>query len=199
MKPSSLYQCSHRFAIIILEAIQETIGPASYKALVLRSGLQVGDDPPTNFSFQELRRAFEHDLDPASVDGIFLRAGRSAYCHFLRQFANETGFGNLEFRLLPTQKRILTGLNTLANILNSECDGAIRVSVENGQWTWTDTNCVECAQEKREKPVSHFMTGFLQEYLSWISGGRIYQIDEMACRSCGDPACVVVINQIPLD
>jgi hypothetical protein len=38
----------------------------------------------------------------------------------------------------------------------------------------------------------------LQEALYWVSGGKFYNVTEETCIAQDDPACLVVIERIPL-
>jgi len=38
----------------------------------------------------------------------------------------------------------------------------------------------------------------LQEALYWLSGGKVFNVEETACIAKGDPACTIVIDRIPL-
>jgi len=192
-------RCSGRFSVIVVDALKETIGPDRFADLVQRHPSMISDDSLADLSFQDLHRVFEQEFGLKTAGGIFLRAGRSAFGYFVKQFDAETGFEGLEFRLKPTPKRILTGLKALANIFNQECGSAIEVTVEGDSWSWADSNCSECNQERPQAYACHFTTGLLQEYLSWISGGRIFQLKETAGRANGAAVCLISIHHRPLD
>jgi hypothetical protein len=38
----------------------------------------------------------------------------------------------------------------------------------------------------------------LQEALYWVSGGKVFNVEETACIAHGGAACTVVIDKIPL-
>jgi predicted hydrocarbon binding protein len=38
----------------------------------------------------------------------------------------------------------------------------------------------------------------LQEGLRWVSGGKEFRVDEVACISGGDPACVFHVYKEPI-
>ena len=40
--------------------------------------------------------------------------------------------------------------------------------------------------------------GLLQEALYWLSGGKVFNVEEIACIARGDAACTIVIDQTPL-
>ncbi len=199
MNTTNPYGCSPRYAAIVLDAFRETIGEAKLAEVMKHMTADQSTSGEEGFSFLSLRRACEQAFDRTATDGIFLRAGRAAYCDMLKKYADETGFGSLNFRLLPTQKRIYAGLNALAEIINHECGAEIEITPEKGYWIWKDTRCPECGNERREAPTSHFARGLLQEYLSWISAGRVYELEEKGCTACGNEACEIRINQRPLD
>jgi hypothetical protein len=50
-----------------------------------------------------------------------------------------------------------------------------------------------------EGPACHLWVGFLQEYLYWASGGKLYSVFETECVACGASACKIVIDRQALD
>ena len=48
-------------------------------------------------------------------------------------------------------------------------------------------------------PVATWQSGFFQEGLAWMSGGKNFLVEETACAACGDSACILRIVRQPLD
>jgi predicted hydrocarbon binding protein len=40
--------------------------------------------------------------------------------------------------------------------------------------------------------------GLLQESLYWLSGGKIFNVEETHCIARGDKACTIVIDRTPI-
>jgi predicted hydrocarbon binding protein len=40
--------------------------------------------------------------------------------------------------------------------------------------------------------------GLLQESLYWLSGGKIFNVEETECIARGDPACTILIEKQPI-
>jgi len=55
-----------------------------------------------------------------------------------------------------------------------------------------------CWGRKSDKAVCHAATGLLQEGLRWVSGGKEFRVDEVACIATGDPACVFHVYKEPI-
>lgn len=146
-----------------------------------------------------LAKALEEVYGAQGARGVALRSGRSAFCYFLKTFGDETGFNGLEFRLLPPRRRMYAGLQRLAEVISSQAGQPVSVRAEEQAWLVQIDACPECWQQHSAAAVCYFSVGFLQEFLSWLSGGRVYLVEETACRAKGDPACILRIDQKPLD
>ncbi len=46
--------------------------------------------------------------------------------------------------------------------------------------------------ERADLPLA---VGLVQEWLYWLSGGKIFNVEEIACIARGDPACTLVIDR----
>jgi predicted hydrocarbon binding protein len=64
---------------------------------------------------------------------------------------------------------------------------------------WQIDLCPECWGRQSITPTCHFTVGLLQEFLSWLSGGKIYLVEETSCKAKGDTVCQIRIDQKPLD
>ncbi len=146
-----------------------------------------------------LQQALEDVYGPQGARGVALRSGRAAFCYFLRTYGGKTGFDELDFRLLPPRRRIQTGLERLAQVLSGEGAGTILVQDAGSEWQVQIENCPECWGWKNESPLCYFSIGLLQEFLTWMSGGKIYLVEETACRVKGDQVCTIRIEKKPLD
>ncbi len=201
-------QLSAALTQVIIEGLQEFIGKSDLDKLFQSSAafrfhesgslLQAGAGLPYA-EITALAQALEEVYGPQGARGIALRSGRSTFCYFLKNFGEETGFNELDFRLLPPRRRVYAGLKRLAEVIGGEVGQTINVQTEEKAWQVQIDACPECWQQQSKDAVCYFSVGFLQEFLSWLSGGRVYLIEETACRAKGDPACVLRIDQKPLD
>jgi predicted hydrocarbon binding protein len=49
-----------------------------------------------------------------------------------------------------------------------------------------------------DDPACHLAVGLLQESLYWVSGGKIFNVQETHCIARGDPACTIAIGMTPI-
>jgi len=64
---------------------------------------------------------------------------------------------------------------------------------------WHNDRCPVCWGRKTEVPCCHLAVGIIQESLYWVSGGRNFTVQEIACIARGDEACTIAIDKKPLD
>lgn len=199
---------SERMTRIVLRGMQEIIGGAGMLAVADRiknSQWAEGALPGQRLEglrfidVSSLQQAFEELYGGQGARGAALRSGRSSFIYFLKEFSEETGFNQLDFRLTPMRKRVLRGLESMALILSREIGQPIQVQASEIAWTWQIDLCPECWNRQSLTAACHFTVGLLQEFLGWLSGGKFYLVEEIACRAKGEPVCLIRIDQKPLD
>ena len=104
----------------------------------------------------------------------------------------------MAFRLLPLSTKLHTGTKAFADLFNKHTDQKVRVEEKEDQIFWHIERCPLCWQRKADEPVCHLAVGLLQEALYWLSGGKIFNVEETACIARGDGACTIVIDRVPL-
>jgi len=200
--------CSNLLMQVVQEGVREIIGQAGVNAvfnLGLRTRLlpqEGGPDFEQDLTFEEiagLQIALESLYGPRGGRGIALRAGRASFPYFLRQFGERAGLTQMDFRLLPTQARLSSGLDVLARLLSNLCHITVRLEETPGHWLLWVENCPECWHRQTQEAVCHFWVVFLQEFMAWASNGRYYAVVESQCSALGASACVFQIDQQALD
>lgn len=193
--------CSDEMTQIVLEGAREVIDRGEIDALADAAGLPVPNKGEnwTESQFLAFIGAMETLHGKLGARGIALRIGRASFRGFVRIFGTEEGFEEPEYRLLPVRKRARAGLEKFAAIFACACGMKIAVDTEPDAWIWTIADCRQCSNPLIETTVSHFMLGLLQEYLGWISGGKVFQVEETACQADGAANCVIRIARLPLD
>jgi predicted hydrocarbon binding protein len=63
---------------------------------------------------------------------------------------------------------------------------------------WHIERCPLCWKRKTEEPICHLAVGLLQESLYWLSGGKIFNVEETTCIAKGDATCTIMIDKTPL-
>lgn len=202
--------CSRELCQIFLEGMQEMMGQSGLVAALSnvrrpdrRDAAQTHLELSNELDFAEIAglvKALEKQYGLRGGQGIVLRAGKAAFKYFLRRFGTQMRLGELEYRLLPTMQRLKTGLAALAETLSVQCGVPVEASEISESWIFRIDQCPWCLHRpSEENSVCYFIVGLLQEYFSWVSGGRYYEVREVECRAAGGVACVFQINKQPLD
>jgi len=83
----------------------------------------------------------------------------------------------------------------LAKTVSDLCCEPFLATEDGDAWIWQAHTCPVCRQQQSEKPVCYFIVGLLQEFVTTISGGRIYNIVESECLAMGSVACTFRIDK----
>lgn len=194
-------KCSNQMVQVVLEGVREVIDQEEISAVLAAGGLpNLGDQTHWTFdAFKAVLSSMEVRHGRLGLRGIAVRVGRASFAELVKVYGSDGGFEEPEYRLLPVRKRARVGLEKIAAIFNCACHLRVAVDTEPDAWVWTIANCPSCGDPQVESAVSHFMLGLLQAYLSWISGGKMFQIEEKACMADGAPNCIIHIHRLPID
>lgn len=208
MSDQNIPKLTARLTSVIIQGIWEFVGQSELDQILsisseipYRSSEQMlQDNAVMDFSqIGALQRAVEHVYGPQGARGFALRSGRAAFCYFLKNYGERTGFGELDFRLLPPRQRLRVGLERMAQVISAETGGEVSILDGDQAWQIQIDRCPECWNRKSEAAECYFSVGMVQEFLGWQSGGKIYLAEETACQARGDPACVIRVEKKPLD
>ena len=192
---------------IILFGMEEVMGVNGVDALLRLAPLEnfIQNSPQVNaehaFSFETvslLQSTLEQAYGPRGGRGLALRVGRACFKYGLKEYGSMLGLTEIAFRLLPLPTKLRTGVKTFADLFNKHTDQKVRVEEKDNKIFWHIERCPLCWERKAEEPVCHLAVGLLQEALYWVSGGKVFNIEETACIARGDVACTIVIDQTPL-
>jgi len=192
---------------IILLGMQEVMGIAGVDALgglaPLESFIQNSQEvnPTQAFSFETmslLQSTLEQAYGPRGGRGLALRVGRAAFKYGLKEYGSMLGLTEMAFRLLPLPTKLHTGAKAFADLFNKHTDQKVRIEEKDNKIFWHIDQCPLCWERKAEEPICHLAVGLLQESLYWVSGGKVFNVEETACIAHGDGVCTIVIDQIPL-
>lgn len=207
MSQGLAYYYPNRMGRIILDSMEEVVGKNGLNQvlnLLGRSDL-IGNYPPSDsqraFSFSaigSLLAQLENAYGPRGGRGLALRTGRVAFKYGLREFGQQMGVMETAFRLLPLDAKIRVGGQALAELFNKETDQRVSIQEEGEKLLWIIERCPVCWGRQTEDTVCHLAVGLLQESLYWVSGGKIFSVEETLCIAKGDPTCTIEINQTPL-
>jgi len=193
---------------IALLAYEEVVGHNGLNAVLNRAGLGhwINNYPPGNydaaFPFSDLaqiQRAAEELYGPRGGRGLALRAGRACFKHGLREFGTLLGVSDLTFRLLPLNMKMKVGAEVFARTLDRLTGQGVRLEETAETMRWVLGRCPICWGRKSEAPCCHLAIGVVQEALYWVSGGKNFLVEEVACTAKGDPTCVIQVDRQPVD
>lgn len=159
-------------------------------------------DPTFRISYQDLSQ-----IQWKLIEGFGLRGGRgiaelsgqASLRYGLRELGESMGLTGLDFRLLPLPRRVKGGLTKMAQVLSAHSDQIITVVEEENAFLWRVKKCPYCWQQQAVEPICNLTSGWLHEYLSWLSGGKYYRVTEIECTACGAEECVHRIDKQPLE
>jgi hypothetical protein len=106
------------------------------------------------------------------------------------------GLTEMAFRLLHLFREAPCGAKAFAELFNSLPTNR---SVGRRGWRllWHIERCPGW-ERKTHDPVCHLAVGLLQEALYWVSGGKVFNVEEKTCIASGDKTCTIVIDQSPM-
>ena len=192
---------------IILLGMEEVMGLNGVDALLRLAPLEnfIRNSPQVNeehaFSFETvslLQSTLELAYGPRGGRGLALRVGRACFKYGLKEYGSMLGLTEIAFRLLPLPTKLHTGAKAFADLFNKHTDQKVRVEEKDNKIFWYIERCPLCWERKAEEPICHLAVGLLQEALYWVSGGKVFNVEETACIARGDAACTIVMDQTPL-
>jgi predicted hydrocarbon binding protein len=202
------YYYANKFALIMLDALEDVIGENGLKAVLNLAHLPdlIGNFPPDNlekdFDFADvsaINQALEEIYGPRGGRGLALRAGRVTFADSLKNFGALAGAGDLAFKILPLNAKMRIGVPSMARIFTQVSDQHSTSKEIEGEIVYTIHRCPVCwGRHDLDKPVCFIAVGLLQEGLKWLSGGNEFRVNESKCVSMGDEVCEFVIQKIPV-
>lgn len=205
-KPNYYY--TNKLSRIILFSFEEIIGHNGLVAVLNHADLSylINNFPPNDnepgMHFDELSRvhlSLEQLYGPRGGRGLALRSGRVCFKIGLREFGEEFGITGTDFRLLPLDKKVLTGIKLLASLFNNHSNQLVKVRELSDRILWIVEHCPICWNRNTDTQVCYLNVGMLQEGLYWISGGKLFLVEETECIAKGDTNCTIAIDKIAIN
>jgi hypothetical protein len=187
MKNSNPLSCSATFGQVISEAAVDVLGQADAACLAMHGECGV--------EIHTLITSLQQCYGPCGSKGVAQRMGQAAFKYFLNSYGNELNLTSMDYHLLPSGKRLKTGLEAVSRKLGEECGTAIRLDADEGAYYWHITSDKASDREWIKGGFAYFLAGMAQELLSWSGGGRFYNVREVPDAA----ACVLKMDQRPLD
>jgi predicted hydrocarbon binding protein len=190
---------------IILLGMEEVMGVNGMNAVLRLGNLenllhpQMSGDRPFSFeTITTIQTSLELTYGPRGGRGVALRIGRATFKSGLKEYGSMLGLTEMAFRLLPLSTKLHKGSQAFADLFNKYTDQRVRVEERENKIFWIIERCPLCWGRKAEEVVCHLAVGLLQESLYWVSGGKMFNIEETTCIAHGDTTCTIVIDQTPL-
>jgi predicted hydrocarbon binding protein len=207
MNALATYHYPNRMGRIILLSMEEVMGRNGVNALLKLASLSTlienypSDNTEPAFPFStvsNLTEMLEQAYGPHGGRGLALRIGRACFNYGVRQYSTQLGLTEMAFRLLPLPTKLHAGASAFAELFNNFTDQRVRVEDDDGKILWHIERCPLCWERKSQDPVCHLAVGLLQEALYWLSGGKVFNVEEKTCIAAGDETCTIVIDQSPI-
>lgn len=201
---SETYHYPQKMGRIVLLGMEEVIGKGGMDAvlnLATLNDLQPSASNERTFSFDtvsKLHQSLEQVYGPRGGRGLALRSGRACFKYGIKEYGSMLGLTEMAFRLLPLPTKLRTGARSFADLFNKHTDQQVRVEETEAQILWHIERCPLCWERHAEEPVCHLAVGLLQEALYWLSGGKVFSVEETACHARGDEHCIITIQKAPL-
>jgi predicted hydrocarbon binding protein len=201
------YHYPNRMGRIILLSMEEVMGRNGVNAVLNLASLRslIANYPPDNASLDfpfstvgSLTEMLEQAYGPHGGRGLALRIGRACFNNGVRQYGSQMGLTETAFRLLPLPMKLQAGAEAFAGLFNKFTDQQVRFEEEHGKLLWHIDRCPLCWERRASDPVCHLAVGLLQEALTWLSGGRIFNVEEKTCIAVGDKTCTIEIDPSPI-
>ena len=201
------YYYPNKMARIFVLAMEEIMGKNGLNAILNMAKLPnlIDNYPPDNLDkafdfadFSSLNQALEEMYGVRGGRGLALRAGRATFARGLQGLGAMTGVGDMAFKVLPLPVKLKLGIPGFAGLFNQISDQVVRIEEQPDHFVWHIDRCPVCWQRKSEKACCFVATGLLQEALRWVSSGKEFRVDEVACIAMGDPSCSFWIYKEPI-
>ncbi|WKZ40304.1 MAG: 4-vinyl reductase [Anaerolineales bacterium] len=192
---------------IILLGMEEVISKGGVDAILHLAELDdlIQNYPPSkaekSFSFEKvslLLGTLEQAYGPRGGRGLALRTGRASFKYGLKEYGSMLGLTEVAFRLLPLTTKLRVGARSFAELFNKHTDQRVRVEETDNTIFWHIERCPLCWERKADEPICHLAVGLLQEALYWLSGGKVFNVEETACIARGDSNCTILVYKTPL-
>ncbi len=196
-----------RMGRIILQGMEEIIGRNGVHAVLNLASLSeyIENYPPAvsdrTLPFKlvsDLHVALEQAYGPRGGRGLALRIGRATFAYGLKEYGSQLGLTEMAFRLLPLPTKLHVGAKSFAELFNRHTDQVVRIEETDTHLLWNIERCPLCWGRHSDGPVCHLAVGLLQESLYWLSGGKIFNVEETHCIARGDSACIIEIEKTPI-
>lgn len=188
---------------VILLGLEEVIGKSGMDTIFQLTEIPElkQTNPNQKISFESislLHKSLEQIYGPRGGRGLALRTGRACFKYGIKEYGSLMGITEMAFRLLPLQTKMKVGSKSFADLFNRHTDQKVRVEENDKKILWHIEQCPLCWQKTATEPTCHLAVGVLQEALYWLSGGKVFNVEETHCIAQGDSSCTIEIDKTPI-
>jgi hypothetical protein len=141
-----------------------------------------------------LQTVMEQKFGQKELQGLLVRSGRASCKFFVKEYGPDMQVTSIEYRLLPSKKRLTAGLLAAANLWSQLFKMDVSVVDDANAWTW---------RENHKNPQSgqdcYFTIGLLQEYLAWLSGGKAFSVKKAEVMDSAGMGLWLKIDKQPIE
>jgi predicted hydrocarbon binding protein len=197
-----------------LEAVEEVAGERGILVILRQAGLGhlAGNYPPERLAFSAhtfkeyagLNRAI-FDFYGRAAGSFARRIGRVSTRHTVEKQDDLLGLQALALKAMGTELRVKLALMSSARLFINlyKKEGNIEVThiVEDhgDHFTYSLKECPCCAGLAAERPICAMWLGILYEGGMYVTGGRVFEYQEIACRAMGDEFCTFKVGKVPVN
>jgi predicted hydrocarbon binding protein len=201
------YYYPQKMGRIILQAMEEVLGSSGVHSVLMLAALNsLADEYPLpsserSFPFRTvslIQSALEQAYGPRGGRGVALRVGRACFKYGLKQYGSQLGLTEMAFRLLPLPAKLRVGIKSFAELFNKHTDQIVRVEETETKFLWHIDRCPLCWGRHEADPACQLAVGLLQESTYWVSGGKVFNVEETMCIARGDASCTIELGKNPI-
>ncbi|HRV93454.1 MAG TPA: 4-vinyl reductase [Anaerolineae bacterium] len=206
VKTSGLYY-PNKMARMYILSIQETIGAETMNAVLAQAGVPQEFNPPPNDFAQEFDFAYfagigvalEKMYGPRGERGLTVHAGRASFAKALAEYGPITGTRELAFKMIKLEAKLRILFKATAESFSHFSDQKTTMEEADDHFKFLIHACPRCWHRTSDKPICYSAIGLLEEGCSWVSGGKKFLVEEVACIAAGAEVCEFHIQKEPLE
>jgi predicted hydrocarbon binding protein len=197
-----------------LEAVEEVAGDKGLAVILRQAGLEryIGNYPPNELVFSGCLFRHYAALNRAILDfygraaGSFARRiGRLSAKNMIEQQDDMLGLQALALKAMGTELRVKLGLMSSARLFINLYKKAGDIEVTHivkdhgDHFSYSLKECPCCAGMKADRPICHMWLGVLYEGGIYVTGGKVFEYQEVSCRALGDEVCSFKVGKVPVN
>jgi len=197
-----------------LEAVEEVAGEKGMAVILRQAGLEhmIGNYPPNQLVFAGCTFRQYAALNRAILDfygraaGSFARRiGRLSTKNMIEQQDDVLGLQKLALKAMGTELRIKLSLMSSARLFINLYKSAGNINITHivadhgDHFTYALRECPCCAGMTADRPLCAMWLGVLYEGGIYVTGGQVFEYQEVTCRAMGDEFCTFKVGKAPVN